>query len=91
MMMLGPKKKAATLIVSSMLGHEPHDDEASEVDDKKIALETTAEEILKAIQMKSAKRLVECLTHFWSMIDEDQDEEMEEEEQEGEAPEHGGY
>ena len=88
-MMLGPKKKDATLIVSSMLGHGHDDEEADEGDDKKVALETTAEEILKAIAMKSPKRLVECLTHFWSMIDEDQDEEMEE--HEGEEPEHGGY
>lgn len=89
MMMMSPKKKAATLIVGMMAKPKDSSDpadfvdrgDAGEPDDKQVALDAIAEDILKAVTQKNPKALSAALSHFWYICDED-DEALEESESE---------
>lgn len=90
MMIMAPqKKKLATIVIERMgkkpsfvqsLGEESQPDgmESQEAEqDDSIALETIAEDIIKAIKSDNVKELALCLKDFFVMVDDEED--MEEE------------
>ena len=66
-MMLGPKK-----IVSVIMGGLPKEQEVNPAleNDNEMALEACAEDMLKSIESKNVKALVEAMKNFHSLYDE---------------------
>ena len=76
MLMKGPKKKGIALILSKM--GKPEDDKMvspeESMDDKSIALDSAAEEVLAAIERKDARMLRESIIALVEMADEEESE-----------------
>jgi hypothetical protein len=84
MLMKGPKKKGIALIISKMKGPSESEDkmmpEGEPMDDKAIALDSAAEEVLAAIERKDARMLRESLVALMEMAEEESEsDEMEKE------------
>lgn len=86
-MIIAPQKKKLAMLIVERMGKKPDfiqklGDESKgpsmenevEMDDS-MAVETIAEDILKAIESKNAKELAICLKDFFVMVDEKEDEE----------------
>lgn len=74
MLMADDKKNTATLIMKKMMGDKPVTEEAPTKDgveqDDSVAVETAAEELISAIEMKSTKGIVEAIKSLIELIQE---------------------
>jgi hypothetical protein len=90
MLMKDPKKSLAVLISSKMKKpdnmEEASKSENGGEDDKSIGYDSAAEEILKAIETKSPKMLVEALRSFNDMCESEEDESESDQQEEPSEP-----